>query len=548
MLIKKHIFPLMNRLPNGALSNPCSILKTALQYNKYIVNGERIDEIGAVARPIQQGGAYVFNGTGNYIDTGIQVQGQMPIGFEISVNISNMSGNKIIFAAGCQTSTSKGIVLRALSSTGQLQILVSDGTNYTGIINTGVTLSVLTDYIIAFEWAGLAIDDSILTINGSATTHNLGAEWTGVSNNNFKVGWLASTQYLTGSISYYAYTINGNDKVESYCEQTEIYNTNQLFTKTTGVTHTLVGVQAGFFGTDKLAYSDANAIGYGVLNSQPDLVVPLDGETNLPVIASDINYTGRAKYNQKIDGYPCMHWNITDNQLDLGVAGLTITEFSAQDGTTPIIDGQFLKVDVGGWVANVKLSDGRWLPFVQGSGREVVEVISGIKYQVDGVLPTWDTQSVYDYKGKYGFSIDGLAIIPASQTNPTLDTEGNILTNPAVLDEIGRQVGFNDPNITVEQPSAYDLINADVDNLYFDALGNAKKVPFEELDQNTGDYDFNHIVDAEKDKRSHLLFSEPQSQEVINKIYTCYAKTSGCLLLSLSFCSELNSQYLPLIF
>jgi len=130
----------------------------------------------------------------------------------------------------------------------------------------------------------------------------------------------------TGRI--FAYRINGTT---CNLEQREFYDTNKILTNAAGVIHTFGGTISNNWVIDTRKPNDtsvANKMGYGVLNSQPNLVIPLDN--GQPVISADVVYKGSAKLNADfVDAYG-FHFNGSDNVVKLPIVARTSDDFNVK--------------------------------------------------------------------------------------------------------------------------------------------------------------------------------------------------------------------------
>jgi len=113
--------------------------------------------------------------------------------------------------------------------------------------------------------------------------------------------------------------------------------------------------------------------------------------------------------------------------------------------------------------------------------------------------------------------------LPASQVNSGLDVLGNALTNPAVYGG-DKLIGRNGACLMQQQSNDKVLRDADTDNVWFEADGTRKQLTIQEMLFNTGNYDYNHIIDPDKNVQKHLLYGAAQSSENQEKIVKCQAK------------------------
>jgi len=134
------------------------------------------------------------------------------------------------------------------------------------------------------------------------------------------------------------------------------------------------------------------------------------------------------QFNKYIESGVWKDFDLTTS-VDLGSTGLTIVNYVAESGTTPIISTQYLKVDIAGWVANVELSNGEFIVFQKSGANTVYSVTTNTGYLITGLI-SWTTQDIYHYNLLNGFTINGSYYIPASQLNIGCDVLGDKLTNP----------------------------------------------------------------------------------------------------------------------
>ncbi len=507
--------------PLRPANNICLPTLNLLQFNKFIESGLWKDEIGDHDGTPNEGGIYVFNGVDQYINTKTKVQGQAPIDITTQINISTVKYTG--FWSCMNQATGNGMYIKLDELVwGRVQIYVSGGAN----ISTSIILSANVDYVVRTQWSGISGEGITITVNGIEYIYTALSDWTGDSAGDLLFGtYHTNSRNIEGSIPYYSYTINNQPKVESYCEQVTLFDdgtdTNVLLTKTIGVKNYLEGAITGFFDTSQEVESHANQVGWGVIDAQAGVIVPLDSVTNEPVIPCDTVYKGRVKYNLEATAWAC-NFNITDNQISLGSTGITVIDYISEAGTTPIIDGQYLKVDVAGWLGFVELSNGVRFEFVQGGGNTVADVNSDTSYLIAGATPTWIRQSKYFYVWLNGGTKGGSEWIPASQLNIGKDTDGGDLTNPAIYDGT-KLIGNNGGALIQQQANNKELVDADTDNVWFEADGTRKKLSLAELPSNTGDYDYNNVFSPQY-VRSHLLYGAAQSVENQEKIVECQAK------------------------
>lgn len=98
-----------------------------------------IDAVGkGDAREPREGRAYYLNGSDNYIDTGVKVQGQIPIQTHIKFLTTDITTDyQGLIYCGSGGSSQKGIYIRITKITGELLIAIGDGIGY-GYVSTGI--------------------------------------------------------------------------------------------------------------------------------------------------------------------------------------------------------------------------------------------------------------------------------------------------------------------------------------------------------------------------------------------------------------------------
>ena len=196
------------------------------------VNGQILEK---PSYPFQD---YAFDFSANYIDLGEYVQGQTAFDFKCRIKVDNFDNYIGIFNCKHESSTIKGMYLRINITTGEIVILIADGSYQ--IISTGINLIIDSLYDIEVNWDGLIGTNNIfLTVNGSTTTYSAAKEWTGNSAFHLEVGKYGTSQYyFPGKIYYFSYIINGNpEKTVSLSEG----HGSTVYEVTTGTAFTING-------------------------------------------------------------------------------------------------------------------------------------------------------------------------------------------------------------------------------------------------------------------------------------------------------------------
>ena len=262
----------------------CEAFKTALQYNKTIVDGVWQDELGKHDGVARQGAYYYLNGVDNYLRTGDKITGGTPIIIENTIK-GNVDDDYLTFCGG-DLSTNSGFRSKINYTGNYIFVQVSSGVDRTDYTFNFTSIPVDLWNVIVMEWSGISGEDMTITVNGEVVSKTINRQWSGDSNT-----YLTLYAYVINpseiSVSHYALTYNGNARVESYCEQEALYDdgvdSNLLLTKTIGATHLMDGDVTSFFGTDNTVESNANEVGWSTCDSLPGVIIPLNSELN-PVI------------------------------------------------------------------------------------------------------------------------------------------------------------------------------------------------------------------------------------------------------------------------
>jgi len=492
---------------------------------------EIIDGIGKDNRPTQRGRALIFNGTDNWIDIGGRVQGGNPIRYENTLISTNLAGYQGILNCGAYGDTSKGLLVR-IKPDGALLIEVCDGASKVSI-TTPVMIHKDVIHKFIFDWSGISGDNAVITVDDTTVTRAISIDWIGDSHLDMQIGskFTGHFDIFNGRILSYSYTINNQPKVTNNLEQNTILSDRILYTDTTGIQHTFLGDKTDCFKNDdrvKPFDADINTIGYGIKNSLPDVLIPLDKTTLQPVIACDTVRVGSAKNNPKFVG-DAFIFNGTDNKVP-GFTGDTITDYSSESGITPVIVDDYLFANSGGWIKWVKTSNGKFIVFIgEGTNRRIYDVNNNTSYDILGVVNSanWVKTEGYSYNEKYGFSTPN---IPASQLHPTQDVLGNILTNSHVKD------GINGSGLYKEPINPLMVAN-DCNNAFFTPIDANGLVTAKELTiQQEADLNgacgriFRNVIDRDKNVSKGIVYSTPQSITKQHDINKCYAKTNPSII------------------
>jgi len=303
-----------------------------------------VDAVSSSTREQLPSMALRFNGSDNYIDCGLPIQGRTPIKFTFTIIPNNVTSWQGIIGGRLVYSSQRGVTI-VISSSGELKTNISNGTT-SGFIGTGIVLSINTLYDVIFEWDGLIGSNNIkYTVNGIEYLSSANRDYIG-SSLNLSVG-VYSTYFYEGRILNYSYTINNQPKVTNNLDQREFYNTNKLLT-TSNVQHTFNGVPTAWVRDDRKQSNVANNIGYGVINSQPTLVVPLNANLK-PVIPCDVVYTGKVKAN--VDMYSdAFEANGTDNWLRFPFKVKGKQQINVEMLIKPMLLGDFNQCLYGGYI------------------------------------------------------------------------------------------------------------------------------------------------------------------------------------------------------
>jgi len=230
----------------------------------------------------------------------------------------------------------------------------------------------------------------------------------------------------------------------------------------------------------------------------------LDGTQKYFEVWLDNVYKGRT--NITTDSYRFLYLNMSSN----GPSSVKKIACIFYYDCTTITDDQALN-----WNGN-KINGGAnelLIPFVQGSGTTVSDVNNDVDYTIDGTIDaaSWDTQSEYFYANNEGFSYDGLTVIPASQLNSGYDTDGNILTNPAI--ENGLNGGCD-----IVYPNNATLEALDTDNFLYTVGGTPIELSISDLQANWNNQFFWNTDNSTYAKQG-LIYSVPVPTNPIDKYY-----------------------------
>ena len=125
-------------------------------------------------------------------------------------------------------------------------------------------------------------------------------------------------------------------------------------------------------------------------------------------------------------------------------------------------------IDTTGIIAHYPLAEGAGTTIYDASGNGN----HGTATDITEANFWGETQDVYHYNLREGFSLSGGIKIPAQNSN--LDAQGNVLTNPASKFHNGAET-------KILQYPAPELIRKDTNNVYFDANGNPLAVGYDDF-------------------------------------------------------------------
>jgi len=456
------------------------------------------------AREVQQARAYELAGS-QYIDTGVNDVLTSFVG-EITFILTDYTSTVYPILFGKGTTGSSEFMFREAG--GKLNLYVNGATV---ILNGGnLTLNVVhTAKVILTPTRQEVILDGVSTVATNtidfSTTKNIMVGGTDESSNRF----------LTGRIFNYSYIINGGNEVVYNCEERA---GNTSYSTTAGVTADIYGSLTGFHVIDHrktTCYLDS--VGFAIDNTNPDVAIPI-GTDGTPVASYDTWDKGVVPKNVNFVNASCFHF-IAGSNMIAGMTGLTVVDFIAESGVTPIISGDNLTTDVDGWVAMVELSNGAKLVFIgEGTSNTVYDVNNDTAYSIAGTITdgvSWITQDAYHFKEKYGYTAPN---IPASLLNIGLDVLGATLEFPPC------EIGSNDGS-QKQYPLACDLIHADNDEIYFDKttpeLVVARELNNADLPENGGYTTWNKVDNC---KMQGLMYDHNLSNDELYDIIKCYNK------------------------
>jgi len=155
------------------------------------------------------------------------------------------------------------------------------------------------------------------------------------------------------------------------------------------------------------------------------------------------------------------------------------------------------------------------IPFSLGSGNKVYDVNSNTEYTILGTVNATNhiLQDEYHYNILNGFTDSVGVKYPASKLNLGYNVEGGLLTNPSITNANGDIIGHNNAETKLQQSLIPALIAADTDTFWYDNTGTvAKKVQFEKLTTNRGDYIFQN-VQSSTEVRELLFYDTTKTTE-----------------------------------
>jgi len=479
------------------------------------------------ARAVRLGRGYYFNGTDNVVTLDFYQQGGTPFYFESSFIFTGNPSNIGLFQSS-YTYTNKGIAIR-LTNTYQFSLIIANGSAGQSCTHTATLLTnAINDVIV--DWNGLIGGVITITVNGVVETFIATHSWTGNSQQKIKLGKVYTSTTIPFSILTERFTVNNGNEYIFDCEE----ETGSQCIARNGTIGAIAGTLTGFHVADtRKTYSQANNIGH--LTSATGQILPLNSG-----LAYVNKYEGRVPYNLPFKNASAFDFTASTNYIQL-TAGLSIVDYVAETGTTPIINGSNqLTVNVSGWVAYVKLSNGVEIPFVQKLGvatPTVYDVNSDTAYTISGTVTSAKTvaQDSYFYAQTQGYTDDGTNYVPASKLNSGYDVLGNVLTNPSSDKGI-------DKNTYVQQFLAPALIYASDCSTFFNkttlSAVTAKIIQGSSIPTNCDNQEFSN--QRTTDVTDILIYDVEKTVDEVNKILVCNAKTNTEIV----FLIDENDNYL----
>jgi hypothetical protein len=189
-----------------------------------------------------------------------------------------------------------------------------------------------------------------------------------------------------------------------------------------------------------------------------------------PVAHYDVSQGGATKWVVGIQQYEAGA-ALVNAYIELGASGLSIVDYTAQQGGVPTINGTQLEMNGAYWLSTVELSNGDILTLAEGDGNTVYDIVNGNEYIVAG--GTWTTQDEIHNNLLRGFDLwqnlenDNYLRVPFLQNGTSIKTAGDtidgyvfISRNPAISNGWNMSENlFNLPNEGLV--SAFDIIESE---------------------------------------------------------------------------------------
>ncbi len=200
MINRLNINPFRRRSGVGV----CSILATAKQYISLWVDDLLTDTLGRGYLQPLQSWAFKFDGTTNYVNSGLKVTGGKPIYLDTLIypDLSIAGG---IMGCGAAADTQKGAYIRYYIATGILFVKISDGT--TGTVHAFTSASALVGNQwnrLKLTWDGVAGHDITVDVDGRTESKPAVRSWVGDSFSELTVGRSASNGFFFKGIVAFA--------------------------------------------------------------------------------------------------------------------------------------------------------------------------------------------------------------------------------------------------------------------------------------------------------------------------------------------------------
>jgi len=204
MLSKLQPFKKSARLRSGL--NPCSIFANALHrcgtWNEgLLLSANGVNNLKAV-----QSNAFKFNGTDNYVDSGIKVTGGTPFFFDGLYKPESFTSAAAIFSCGGTTAPQKGFYLRTSPTSGIMQVVVCDGSAYAVQTFTPSLPAIpINQWVrVSLAWNGLIGGTITIIINGTTYTATASKTWVGDSYHNLLIGSQTTALYRFNGVAAFA--------------------------------------------------------------------------------------------------------------------------------------------------------------------------------------------------------------------------------------------------------------------------------------------------------------------------------------------------------